>query len=177
MPIEDVAPQIHPFALRSGCAFNLSWMSGQLLAMAQEGTAWPAPHEWCDVLLRQRVLNSGVRVTDHVNYARAAENMAKGFMCPGAGEGRCHYAMNPACKADSPPDMVLLFEAEAGWNQYGGPELFTFDHHDPKGSLTLRSDGKAEFIWHCVTGGMVLLNDHTVKFIRTPEELQQLRWE
>jgi len=38
-----------------------------------------------------------------------------------------------------------------------GPELFAFDHHDPK-------------------GGCVLLNDGTVKFIRTEQELHALRW-
>ena len=53
--------------------------------------------------------------------------------------------------------MVLLFETKAGWNQHGGPELFTFDNHDPH-------------------GGLVVLNDGTVKFIRTEEELKQLRW-
>jgi hypothetical protein len=53
--------------------------------------------------------------------------------------------------------MVLLFETKTGWNQHGGPELFTFDNHDPK-------------------GGCVLLNNGTVKFIRTEEELKQLRW-
>jgi hypothetical protein len=52
---------------------------------------------------------------------------------------------------------VLLFETKAGWNQYGGSELFTFDNHEPR-------------------GGCVLLNDGTVKFIRTTEELRQLRW-
>jgi hypothetical protein len=67
------------------------------------------------------------------------------------------YAMNPNCKLDSPPDTVVLFEAKPGWNQHGGPELFTFDNHDPK-------------------GGCILLNDGTVKFIRTDEELKQLRW-
>jgi len=39
----------------------------------------------------------------------------------------------------------------------GGPELFTFDNHEPR-------------------GGYVLLNDGTVKFIRTQEELNSLRW-
>jgi hypothetical protein len=34
-----------------------------------------------------------------------------------------------------------------------GPDLFTFDNHDPK-------------------GGCVLLNDGTVKFIRTKEEAE-----
>jgi hypothetical protein len=58
---------------------------------------------------------------------------------------------------NSPADVVLLFETKAGWNQHGGPELFTFDNHDPK-------------------GGLVLLNDGTVKFVRTEEELKQLRW-
>jgi hypothetical protein len=67
------------------------------------------------------------------------------------------YAMNPNCQGDSPKDMVLLFESKPGWNQHGGPELFTFDNHDPK-------------------GGLVLLNDGTLKFIRTEEELKQLRW-
>jgi hypothetical protein len=80
--------------------------------------------------------------------------------------------MNPNCKPNSPPDMVLLFETKAGttlrssdasslrstsWNQHGCPELFTFDNHNPR-------------------GGCVLLNDGTVKFIRTEKELNQLCW-
>ncbi len=65
--------------------------------------------------------------------------------------------MNAACEANSPLDMVLLFETKAGWNQHGGPELFTFDNHDPK-------------------GGCVLLNDGTVRFVRTKQELHALRW-
>ena len=66
--------------------------------------------------------------------------------------------MNPNCRPDSSGDAVLLFETKAGWNQHGGAELFAFDNHDPK-------------------GGCVLLNDGTVKFIRTEEELGALRWE
>ncbi len=79
------------------------------------------------------------------------------FICPSAKKGACHYAMNPNCKPDSTSDMVLLFETKAGWNQHGGPELFTFDNHDP-------------------TGGCVLFNDGSVKFIRTKGELNNLRW-
>jgi hypothetical protein len=67
------------------------------------------------------------------------------------------YAMNWNWEPNSPPDTVLLFETKPGWNQHGGPELFTLDNHDPK-------------------GGCVLLNDGTVRFIRTKEELAQLRW-
>jgi len=86
-----------------------------------------------------------------------AEHTVKAYQCPGAGEGRCHYAMNSNCGADSPGEMVLLFETKAGWNQHGGPELFTFDNHDAQ-------------------GGCVLLNDGTVKFIRTEQELHTLHW-
>ena len=85
------------------------------------------------------------------------EDFERSFRRPDAGKGKCHYAMNPNCKPASPADMVLLFETRVGWNQHGGPEVFTFDNHDPK-------------------GGCILLNDGTVKFIRTKEELQQLRW-
>jgi hypothetical protein len=69
------------------------------------------------------------------------------------------YAMNANSRGrgGSPKDMVFLFESRPGWNQCGGPELFTFDNHNPK-------------------GGLVLLNDGTVKFVRTEEELKQLRW-
>ena len=59
---------------------------------------------------------------------------------------------------------------KTGWNQHGGPELFTFDNHDPKRSapdvLSLGDSG----------GGCVLLNNGTVKFIRTKDELNALCW-
>ncbi|HPC96080.1 MAG TPA: hypothetical protein PLU87_14130 [Sedimentisphaerales bacterium] len=119
--------------------------------MADARDAWPAPDEWADRILQRRIAERG---TDD---PRAVEYIAEQFVCPSAGDGRCHYAMNPDCEPNSPADMVLLFETKAGWNQHGGPELFTFDNHDPK-------------------GGCVLLNDGTVKFIRTEEELHALRW-
>ena len=43
-------------------------------------------------------------------------------------------------------------------SRHGGPESFTFENHDPR-------------------GGCVLLNNGTVKFIRTEEELLALRWQ
>jgi len=114
-------------------------------------------------LLRVAIERHMARTNQAVRPARWSDAIVhreppEAFQCPSAGPGRCHYAMNPNCGVDSAPDVVLLFEAEAGWNQHGGPELFTFDNHDPK-------------------GGCVLLNDGTVKFIRTEEELHTLRWE
>jgi hypothetical protein len=154
LAIVNFVPEIYPLYLRGDCASKLYRLGVELRTMSREGTVWPASNEWCDALFRRLITSPTLIITDH---SRAAAAIAKGFTCPGAGEGKCHYAMNPACKPDSPPDMVLLFEAKAGWNQHGGSEVFTFDHHDPK-------------------GGLVLLNNGKVKFIRTEEELKQLRW-
>ncbi len=42
--------------------------------------------------------------------------------------------------------VVLLFESRPGWNQFGGPELLTFDNHGGRGCNILFSDGKIRFI-------------------------------
>jgi hypothetical protein len=151
-----VTPQIQPFELRTQCARNLinlmsrvsylrvSGKEGLPSSLGRSQWAYPQVERWSDV-----VVEAWPKVK--------AETLLPMFKCPGVTEGKCHYAMNPNCEPNSPPDMVLLFETKAGWNQHGGPELFTFDNHDPK-------------------GGCILLNDGTVKFIRTKEELAQLRW-
>ena len=152
-----LTPQVQPIELRVRCAGNLKglWHRFRLYEKASKSLPlglfskkpYPAPNRWCDSMLRA--------------YRRATEMSTEYVMrphiCPSAGQGKCHYAMNPNCKRDSPSDVVLLFETKVGWNQHGGPDLFTFDNHEPR-------------------GGCVLLNDGTVKFIRTTEELQQLRW-
>jgi hypothetical protein len=151
-----LTPQIQPLELRIKCAANLRNLWNRLRlyykASGRIEILYPAPTEWCDAMARAYksiIIDEGIGMGE-IDTMRA-------YICPGSGQGKCHYAMNPNCKLDSPPDMVLLFETKGGWNQHGGPELFTFDNHDPK-------------------GGCVLLNDGTVKFIRTKEELQQLRW-
>ncbi len=144
------APEVRPFQMRVQCGSNLRdlWHRLRLFYKAanQAKTLYPAAAEWCDDMVRA-----------YESIGMLKENVMRAHKCPGGGDGKNHYAMNPNCKPDSPADMVLLFETKAGWNQHGGPELFTFDNHDPK-------------------GGCVLLNGGTVKFIRTTEELQQLRW-
>jgi len=135
-----------PFQRRIICAVNLESLRKALRKAIQGENKYPSASGWCDVMEQYR----------QVHYP-TKESVTWIFKCPEQREGRCHYAMNPNCKPDSPGDMVFLFETTDGWNQHGGPELFTFDNHDPK-------------------GGCVLLNDGTVKFIRTKEELQQLKW-
>jgi len=177
--LKMLTPHIQPFDLRVSCAANLKnlWHRLYLYHRAEKERlkdssskskiVYPIPTEWCDALERAyRPVKAIVYPIPERYYALGQahqtvsaddEFIMSPYMCRSAGEGKCHYAMNPNCKYDSSPDMVLLFETKAGWNQHGGPELFTFDNHDPK-------------------GGCVLLNDGTVKFIRTKEELQQLRW-
>lgn len=159
-------PEIQPYKLRFGCAFfmELLYAVGPLRRSKVE--AYPSPDTWCDVVVRackkkgsdgmiKRVFRcpSALTLADqeesHVQSDEIQDKSALSL--------ESNYAINPNCKPYSPDDMVLLFETKAGWNQHGGPELFTFDNHDPK-------------------GGCVLLNDGTVKFIRTKEELNALRW-
>jgi hypothetical protein len=169
--LRKLSPQIKPFELRIQCAANLRnlWHRLRLYddakgaprarrsantepaSSANTEMSYPAPTHWCAGLVS---ICKTIQMRD--------DEIIGPHICPGTGERKEYladndYAMNPNCRYDSPPDMVLLFETKAGWNQHGGPELFTFDNHDPK-------------------GGCVLLNDGTVKFIRTQEELQQLRW-
>ncbi|OHB76521.1 MAG: hypothetical protein A2Z25_03030 [Planctomycetes bacterium RBG_16_55_9] len=163
--LKKLTPQIQAIDLRMRCAVNLKNLWYRLHfynfqeALRQNDffirskTLYPIPSKWCDDIPRLYPTLGGGRM----GGSRTNPWSAKPYICPSAGEGKNHYAMNPNCKPDSPADMVLLFETKAGWNQHGGPELFTFDNHDPK-------------------GGCVLLNDGTVKFIRTEDELQPLRW-
>ncbi|MHC4354650.1 MAG: hypothetical protein ACYS0H_18260 [Planctomycetota bacterium] len=162
--LKTLTPQIEAIDLRMRCATNLKnqWYRFRFhyiyeaydrdVSAGKIEKIFPAPRKWCDTMV-------GPNPTRPIcGIPRFRSLSKKPHICPSASEGRNHYALNPNCKPDSPSDMVLLFETKAGWNQHGGPELFTFDNHDPK-------------------GGCVLLNDGTVNFIRTAEELRQLRWE
>jgi len=158
--LKKLTPQIQAIDLRMRCAVNLKnlWYRLHYYTFQEalrkndpfirSKTPYPIPSEWCDDMPRLYP-TMGESGTSHWG--------TKPYICPSASKSKNHYAMNPNCKPNSPSDMVLLFETKAGWNQHGGLELFTFDNHDPK-------------------GGCVLLNDCTVKFIRTREELLQLRW-
>jgi len=157
--LRDAIPGLRSLDLRVGCARNLEnlWHRFRVTDLSSDGStsallrkrpvAYPAPGQWCDAV-----------VQPYEGWDRSGTGASvRPLRCPAVNEGKCHYAMNPNCRPDSPGDMVLLFETKAGWNQHGGPELFAFDHHDPK-------------------GGCVLLNDGTVRFIRTEQELHALRW-
>jgi hypothetical protein len=174
-----IATDMGPLLLRLHCAAHLrgtalQWHS----SLEREAVVRPAPETWCDATLAKclrrveemkltppREQMSPERKQQYQEMERKWReqdeqylvDVRNAFRCPAVRDGKCHYAMNPNCTAKSPPDTVFLFETKAGWNQHGGPELFTFDNHNPR-------------------GGLICLNNGTVKFIRTEEELKQLRW-
>ena len=167
------------FKLRHDCARNMGGLHATGPLLRRKVNSYPEPNQWCDAIVQ--FCRNQYAVRDGVKMRRFTEEyISEIFTCPSVRERiyeensqsetndlnsqeqtvpllECHYAMNNNCEPNSPLDMVLLFETKAGWNQNGGPELFNFDNHDPK-------------------GGCVLLNDGMVKFIRTKEEFQQLQW-
>jgi len=171
--------EIRPFRLRGDCAYNLETLHTTGLLDRRDFNSYPDPNKWCDAMVQ--FWRSKYSIENNIKIRQFDDDwISKVFTCPSVYESvnsenrheendepnspeqpkpmfECYYAMNPNCKPDSPADMVLLFETKAGWNQHGGLELFAFDNHEPK-------------------GGCVLLNNGTVKFIRTKEELRQLRW-
>lgn len=125
---------------RIQCVENLGRHLGFALAIysSENDERYPAADKWCDLLL----LSEDVTKRD--------------FICPAAKKDLCHYAINPNCEPNSPPDIVLLFESKPGWNQFGGPELLAPENHRGKGCN-------------------VLFNDFHVWFVRT-EEFEKLNW-
>jgi hypothetical protein len=161
--VPSALQELSGFYARGICAQNLLSFARALRCGPGGAQRHVKASEWCESIWpvgvpAVRPLLGHPPTQEETRKQRVQEAERGGaYRCPTAGEGRCHYAMNPDCGPNSPPDTVLIFEAYAGWNQHGGPELFTFDHHDPR-------------------GGCVLLNNGTVMFIRTEEELKQLRW-
>ena len=175
-------PGLKPLQARWECATRLDRLLSEGLWQGLDRSPCPDPNHWCDVIVRtvREVHTTRYELDGKRRRQYPDRVIARGFTCPGIhpptdvndaqlqpGETDSSsqtpdswvsdYAMNSNCRDGSPDDMVFLFESKPGWNQHGGPELFTFDNHDPK-------------------GGCVLLNDGKVKFIRTKEELHALRW-
>jgi hypothetical protein len=141
-------------AYRIECLSNLSRFGRAMLIYSNEKGQYPEPNQWCDLLLKDGEISiENLICSDIVIYSPF---FAVRFIWPLPKKGRCNYAINPGCNPNSPPDMVLLFDAKFGWNQYGGPEIMTFDNHEGKGCN-------------------ILFNDASVQFVR-PEKISALKW-
>jgi len=175
-------PALKPLTARWECAMKLGALLFGGLSLGPKRLPCPDPNQWCDVIVQnmRRMHITDYRLDGKRRRQYPDRVIASWFTCPAvhaptdangvhspldetdplsqpADGWVSDYAMNSNCRESSPDNMVFLFESQPGWNQHGGPELFTFDNHDPR-------------------GGCVLLNDGTIRFIRTEEELHQLRW-
>jgi len=131
--------RLREYRRRIRCGENIEWLGKATLIYAGgHDDKYPTADKWCDLLIK---------------YAEVTE---KEFVCPSAGEGRCHYAINPNASAVTNPGMVVLFETKGGWNQFGGPEILTFENHKGKGCN-------------------ISFNDQHVKFVK-PEQLADFKW-
>ncbi|MBP7049717.1 MAG: hypothetical protein KBE65_01740 [Phycisphaerae bacterium] len=149
-----IPPQIEGMVVRARCSHNLYDLFLELWMYCGYSTpnvALPCDR-WCDVLLDGGKEDRALVMRDLTHHS--------------ADGTKCHYAMNANWAPDAPSDMVLLFETGGGWNQCGGPELFSFDNHSPRGGCVMLNDGS----WDDPG------KEPTVLFIRTEEELKQLRW-
>ena len=103
---------------------------------------YPVSDKWCDLLVSE-----SPNVREFLGSSKHNKKEDTNY---------CIYAINPDCEPNSHGDMVLLFETNSGWNQYGGFELMNFDNHS-------------------IRGACVLFKDYHVEFV-SPDEVSELRW-
>lgn len=113
---------------RSYCSKQLNYIGLMLkLYSVTHQNQYPTPDAWCDLLCQGYLIPNQLNCLQEVKKAST-------------------YAINPNCKPDSDPNMVLLFETGIGWNQRGGAELLTVYNHDGAGLNVLFNDKRVEWI-------------------------------
>lgn len=119
-------------AFRMVCGTNLSGLSKAMMLYANDyDDQYPTPGKWCDLLIEY------------------CEVSPISFLCKGAPEGPCNYALNENVAelgTSTQPDVVLLFETHPGWNQVGGPEILMTDNHQGEGCNVVFVDCHVEFV-------------------------------
>jgi hypothetical protein len=150
---------LRPKMTKFQCMKNLDNIHESMLMYAADfGYKYPSKDKWCDLLIEHTSINK------------------REFICSGskAKVGQSSYAINENAitlppimlgteEPNTPHDIVLLFESEPGWNQYGGPELLMFKNHGGKGFHILFTDGRRKFI----------KSEETTKLKWKPDEVQQ----
>jgi uncharacterized Tic20 family protein len=125
--------EAHEFSNRASCECNLRGIGVSIEYYAKDNDGnYPTAAMWCDLLVGDPNRRSYI--------------LQEWLVCPSGDKGRCHYAMNPNCEPNSPGDIVLLFETKGGWNQFGGPEILTFENHKGSGCNVLFNNGRNEFV-------------------------------
>jgi prepilin-type processing-associated H-X9-DG protein len=126
--------RVRQTAYQMVCGTNMSALGKAMLLYADDNNdKFLTPAKWCDLLSNDP--NMGIP--------------PKIFICKGAEQGPCNYAMNKNVEnlgRDAPGDMVLLFETTPGWNQSGGPEILSTENHQGRGCNILFMDGHVEWV-------------------------------
>jgi hypothetical protein len=124
-------PRLRCVSTRMVSGTNMSQLGYAILVYSSDYEGkYPTPDKWCDLL---------------IEHGQVTE---KQFKCPEVikdKRGRCIYAINPNCDANSPPDTVLLFETDGGWNRFGGVESMSFSNHGGDGFNVLYNDFSVTF--------------------------------
>lgn len=126
------------------CVNNVKQLSlGVRIYMGDNGDQYPPATNWCDAIMPE------------VGTPRV-------FQCPGdANQARSSYAFNARLLGRSdtnvPPDTVMIFESDAGWNASGG-----------QGSMISHPRHGNQYV--------IGLADGSVQMV-TPARLAQLRWD
>ena len=136
--------RVRQIAFRTVCATNLSGLGKAMLTYASDyDEKYPTPSKWCDLLIEY------TEVDERMFRCRGAFG-CRGTRCYKGVSGKlCSYAMNKNIEKLgplSPPDMVLLFETEPGWNQFGGPEILTTENHGGEGCNIVYVDLHTEWV-------------------------------
>jgi hypothetical protein len=155
-----------------GCGTNLIEIKKALTEYSNKYGQYPPADKWCDLLMQSSDIKGdyfacpgAYEENYHLTIDQDADPNSQWFDIFSYRDSngkvsyvkRGYYAINPNCEPNSPNDVVLLFETQGGWNQFGGPEILTTN-------------------WHWKRGCNVLFNDGRVEFIK-PKKVGKLKWE
>ncbi|MHC4692284.1 MAG: hypothetical protein ACYS67_06055 [Planctomycetota bacterium] len=124
------------------CTANLRCLGLAMKIYADDYGQYPDPNQWCDLLVKYGEMNERHFVCPSLIFIF---NDKVVFVRPRPQTGSCYYALNPYCQPNSPPDTVLLFETNKGWNQFGGLELLSTNNHRGNGSIICFNDSHTSF--------------------------------
>jgi len=131
------SPSVKPiksllFPTKIQCATNMQNLAKAMMAYAEDNEGiFPSSDHWCDVLSDQ----PGVKKS--MFKCKEVDDLSSAFS----------INVNVAGKnlAQLDPNMVMLFESDAGWNSAGGSELAVADRHT-RGSNFAFVNGNVFFI-------------------------------
>ena len=136
-------------AQMTSCMANMKRLcSAQIMYSSDWDDRLPIAENWNDALL------------PYLKQMSGGKDPSKVFVCPKVKPEAPSYAMNAGLSGisqadiNSPPDTVLLFDAEPGPNKAGGPELLPTEPRHMDGHVIGYADGHVNFTITGATSGL-----------------------